>query len=88
MEEPQFRGRFTNVYTVDEEAYRQKKKDFLIKRAEERDNANLKQYKTDVFRDRIILKLKGEGLDTSEIVEKLEKEYNYSIGVRMIEVIS
>ena len=80
---PDFRGRFVRQYTVPEEEYKRKKKEWL-KRFRERKESEQKKRKTDVFRDQVILHLHNEGRSTKEIKEILQRRYNYGITERWV----
>lgn len=77
---------FTNQYPLDEIEYKKKKRDWLI-RFKERKNNTQKAKPTDVIRDTIIRDLHNDGKTSLEISQYLEKEFDYNItdrGVRLI----
>jgi hypothetical protein len=81
-----FPGDFINQYTIDENAYRNKKKEWL-KRFQERKKEQIKVSPMDVFRDRIIMELNNENKNAREIKEYLIDKYKYEISDRWIQTI-
>jgi len=77
MQKHDFVGDFTNQYTVDEEGYRKKKADALS-RFKQKNNVE-KKSKSDIIRDKEIMKLHKQGLIGEKISEALKKEYDFSI---------
>jgi len=81
---PDFIGRFTNQYPLDEEAYRAKKKDSLSRFAER--HKEQKETKDDKAIDNFIISMRKEG-KTSEQIAKLIGKYLgrefTSAGIRM-----
>lgn len=77
---PNFIGRFTNQYPVDEEEYKKKKKDSLTRfnQRKERDNMPAKR-KSDVVRDKVIMDLKLLGKNGREISEEMARIYDFEI---------
>lgn len=75
-----FLGNFGNYYMVDEEEYKEKKKDSL-RRFQERQKRKVidRPRKTDIIRDKIVLKLNKEGKSESEIAKQLKKDYDYEV---------
>lgn len=70
-----FIGKFTNNYSIDHDAYIQKKADAL-KRFNEK-KKEVKATKLDVFRDKEILRLRAEGLSFNKIVKELDNKWGY-----------
>jgi len=81
-----FPGDFINQYTIDENEYRNKKKEWL-KRFQERKREVIKLSPMDVFRDRIIMQLHNEKKNAKEIQAFLINEYKYEITDRYIQKI-
>lgn len=73
-----FVGRFTEQYPFSYREYLKKKKEWL-KRFDKRRREKIPA-KTDIFRDRILLKLHREGKKSTEISKHLKDEYDYEIG--------
>lgn len=72
------RGKFTNQYTIDEETYRQKKRDALSRFKERHDT----EKQTRAIRHNkiligIVIKLKKEGLNQNQIVKRLEEDFEF-----------
>ena len=74
-----FPGDFINQYTIDENEYRKKKKEWL-KRFQERKKEQIKVSPMDVFRDSIIMQMHNEEKTAPEIQEYLFSKYKYEIG--------
>lgn len=72
-----FIGRFTNYYPLPQSEYREKKRKYL-KRFKER-RQELKISKVDVFRDKEIMGMHSEGKDAVEIGNILKKEWAYEV---------
>lgn len=70
-----FIGRFTNNYPIDEVAYKEKKRQALLRFNEKK--KEIKATKLDVFRDREIIRLREQGLSFNKIAIELENKWGY-----------
>jgi len=77
-----FLGDFSGIYTLDEEEYRQKKRDSLS-RFKERHKEN-KSSKDDSLKKKLVWELHTQGLTANEISEVLEQKYDIILGKRRI----
>ncbi len=80
-----FVGRFTNNYTVDEQAYRKKKAEALARFSDKKkQEQEARPQRSDVIRDTLILGWLDEGLTQKEIAHKLNEGYGYNIQPRTV----
>jgi|TARA_Y100000034_G_C6903255_1_gene418399 hypothetical protein len=80
-------GRFTNNYPIDKEIYIQKKKDALARFKERKEKEKIPNSKSDLIRNKIIMDWHLKGMSSPEIVEKMEKMYEFPISDRYVRTI-
>lgn len=81
MVSPNFRGRFTNVYTVDEATYRLKKKESLARFKQKHDEEKLSPRMTamQIFRQKYAFDLHEQGLTSEQISERAKNDLGFDI---------
>jgi len=77
-------GYFKNIYPIDEDEYRKNKADALARFKERHEKASLPSCKADIIRNKIIAKLRGDGMTFKKIGEELKAKYGYDVGERNI----
>lgn len=82
--QPNFKGRFTNYYPIDEEGYRKKKKEALMRFKERKKKDTLKKTKYDVFRNEKIKELRLKKMTHKQISELFVEKYGYQVSSRQI----
>lgn len=82
-------GRFTDNYgVIDEAKYRKKKRESLARFNERKKaEAEAKLAKTNLFRNKVVIKLHEEGLSSRKIEAKLRLDYDFDITDRQIRYI-